>query len=240
MHAAPAAVKEDNLEAATALVAYLAALRIHPILEDSNGNVGYDVVAILAQSIPSQIAFAFACEAVREAGLHEGTEMLPAQASAHDKFDNAYSLFGRHQDWRPHLSRFLHAGQWLEGTEAVEYLLHAPINDPSPVFSRIEQAGSAIVPSIIARGNSPRAAILEGRPQQRAHLHCGLPPFPTDGPDGAGKSVECDQRARDASVGSCLPHGSRHSLISTAWRVAPAVTRQAASDRPPGSTRPCR
>jgi uncharacterized protein DUF5906/primase-like protein/TOTE conflict system primase-like protein len=160
--AAPVEVMAANLKAACALVEYLSTVGIRAILEDSNGNGGHHVLALLAEPIPSPVAFAFSRTAIADSGLRADTESFPKQASAANRFGNVLRVFGRHHDGRRHWSRFWNGDGWLCGEEAVSYVLSAPVNDPSPIAVCVEQRGSAPGSSPPTSASSTQSTIPTG------------------------------------------------------------------------------
>lgn len=117
-----------NLAQALLLVEHLHDYGFVAILEDSNGDGGYHVWVLLAAPAPSAAAYAFAQQILTELSL--SAEVFPKQAGVGKGYGNFLRIPGKHHS-RNHWSRIYQSGRWLEGLEAVEAILNAPVNAPA-------------------------------------------------------------------------------------------------------------
>jgi hypothetical protein len=127
---APAA----NWTAAKALYDTLLALGFRPVLEDSNGLGGYHVWVLFAERIRASIARNFGLWLTRDWkawGLEERPEVFPKQAHVTgDECGNFLRLPGRHFKHPAHWSRIWNGSLWLEGEDAIDYLVNTVGDDP--------------------------------------------------------------------------------------------------------------
>ncbi len=134
---------EGNLKFALAKWTYLVEIGLHPILEDSNGKGGYHLWLLWSRRLSAKEAYSFGHWLVRDhADYGIGKpEVFPKQPSikkfAKDADDlppasygNQMRLPGKHPK-REHWSRIWDGSRWLEGTEAIDYLLSRPRSDPA-------------------------------------------------------------------------------------------------------------
>lgn len=110
---------ERNLTLALDLYERLRALGLHPIMEDSNGVGGYHVWILWHDSVPADVARRFGQHL---AGDHN-IEVFPKQNGLpRGGYGSQLRIPGHHHK-RDHWSRFYDGEHWLEGEEAVDFLL---------------------------------------------------------------------------------------------------------------------
>jgi hypothetical protein len=134
----------ENFGLAQRAIEYAASIGLRGIIEDSNGNGGYHVWFLLERPAPSTRVYAFARHWVAAAGLPEETETFPKQPSVRNGYGNWLRIPGRHHSNGDHWSRFWNGERWLEGTEAVEFLLNMPLCDPE-LLPPIPESASEMV-----------------------------------------------------------------------------------------------
>ncbi len=134
---------EGNLKFALAKWTYLEGIGLHPVLEDSNGKGGYHLWLLWIRRLLAREAYSFGHWLVRDhADFGIGKpEVFPKQPSikkfAKDADDlppasygNQMRLPGKHPK-REHWSRIWDGSRWLEGTEAIDYLVSRSKSDPA-------------------------------------------------------------------------------------------------------------
>ena len=102
-------------------------LGAHPLLEDSNGKGGYHVWTRFDDRIPGHLARSIVLWLVKDAPPAIHVEAFPKQAAS--PYGNQMRLPGKHHK-RDHWSRFFDGEKWLEGEDAVQYLLDWQATDP--------------------------------------------------------------------------------------------------------------
>jgi putative DNA primase/helicase len=122
-----------NLRAAVAWFERTRALGFRPLLTTSNGAGGYHLRALFREPIPTARAFAFARWLVRDHarfGLPAMPETFPKQPQIKPGgCGNWLRLPGRHHK-RDHWSQVWDGRRWLEGAEAVAWLLSVSGDNP--------------------------------------------------------------------------------------------------------------
>lgn len=117
---------ESNQRAAIAWHERAQALGFHPLLTDSNGNGGFQLVLIFDAPTPTADVFRFArwlCRDWKTLGLAREPETFPKQAAIEaDKFGNWLRLPGRHHT-REHVSRVWDGSRWLDGSKAIRAII---------------------------------------------------------------------------------------------------------------------
>ncbi|MEM1012373.1 MAG: hypothetical protein AAGI46_09145 [Planctomycetota bacterium] len=204
---------DANQRAAIACADAMAAEGWRPLLVDSNGKGGFHVWVIFAALADSARVHAFidgwADRCVADFGLAAKPEAFPKQARIKpDACGNYVRLPGLHQK-RPHASR-LHDGEaWLEGEDAVDYLLTFlgdELNDPRRLPEPLKPKAKAVSPT-----PSKRTAA------KSRHASADLPA----GADWLENFDDGDQNVIDAFTAWCeLGHGGD---IEDAVRVAARV-----------------
>ena len=117
-----------NLRAALHWYAALVRLGFRPLLIDSNGAGGFHLRLLFAEPVPGDCLFHFLRSLTRDhraLGFDRAPEQFPKQADARrcDKgLGNWLRLPGRHHK-REHWSRVWAGDHWLEGHEAVDFML---------------------------------------------------------------------------------------------------------------------
>jgi len=166
---APSDVLAERWERAKALSARLNDLGLRTIIEDSNGNGGYHVTCLFATAVPTERVYQLVKHVKNQVGGEE-IEAFPKQPSVSEGHPgNWLRLFGRHHDGREHWSRFWDGKRWLEGQEAIDYLLAFVPNDPA-ILEAIDLPSASRQPA--ARPNaddaSPSVAALRRLRLERA------------------------------------------------------------------------
>ena len=126
-HGETSTAPETNWRAARAWFAALKRLGFHPLLTDSNGAGGYHLHVLLAEPAPTPRVFWFLKQLVSNhaaLGMTTAPETFPKQAALQGgrKLGNWLRLPGRHHK-RLHWSRVWNGHAWLEGREAIAFLL---------------------------------------------------------------------------------------------------------------------
>jgi hypothetical protein len=134
---------EANWRAARALYGVLVGLAFRPILEDSNGNGGsFHVWVLFSERVQTATVRAFGLWLVRDWkswGLDSQPEVFPKQAHiTPGDYGNLLRLPGRHYKNTSHWSRIWDGSQWLEGEDAIDWLVNSTGDDPAliPQVSR--------------------------------------------------------------------------------------------------------
>jgi P4 family phage/plasmid primase-like protien len=149
-----------NLAAAMVLHARAAALGFRVMLLDSNGAGGYHLWVVFARPVPSHEAHAFVGWLARDLGLDADPETFPKQArltppGERGQFGNWIRVPGRHHK-RDHWTRVWDGSGWLEGDEAIEFLL-ATEGDSPDLIPAEAIAGAEAEP----KPSRPRAPLSE-------------------------------------------------------------------------------
>ncbi len=125
---------ENNLRAALAWFALLRSLGFCPLLSESDGKGGYHLRIIFDKPVPTAIVFFFLQWLTRdfaEYGLQERPETFPKQARiSGDGCGNWLRLIGRHHT-SDHWARVWDGRIFLEGADAVEFVLGITGDSPS-------------------------------------------------------------------------------------------------------------
>jgi P4 family phage/plasmid primase-like protien len=125
---------ETTWKAAIACYGILTGLGFRPILEDSNGRGGYHVWVLFSDRVQTAIVRAFGLWLVRDWkswGLDAIPEIFPKQDWITPKdCGNLLRLPGRHFKHPDHFSRIWSGDHWLEGEEAVDFLINTIGDDP--------------------------------------------------------------------------------------------------------------
>lgn len=130
-------ILQERWERAKALGAALNDFGLRTIVEDSNGNGGYHIWCLFSEPVPSERVYQLLHYVKKRIGGKD-IETFPKQPRvSEDKPGNWIRLFGKHHDGREHWSRFWNGERWLEGDEAIAYLLASAPNDPA-VLAAIE------------------------------------------------------------------------------------------------------
>jgi hypothetical protein len=123
-----------NWTAAKVMYDTLVALGFRPVLEDSNGRGGYHVWTLFAEPIRAETARSFGLWLTRDWkawGLEERPEVFPKQARVSgDECGNFLRLWGRHFRDPSHWSKIWNGSQWLEGEDAIDYVVGTVGDDP--------------------------------------------------------------------------------------------------------------
>jgi P4 family phage/plasmid primase-like protien len=122
-------------KAALACYVVLTGLGFRPILEDSNGRGGYHVWVLFNERVQTAVVRAFGLWLVRDwkaLGLDDIPEVFPKQDQITAKdCGNLLRLPGRHFKHPDHFSRIWGGDRWLEGEDAVDYLVSTIGDDPA-------------------------------------------------------------------------------------------------------------
>lgn len=103
----------------------------NPLLEDSNGKGGFHIWLRFKERIPGTLAHSVASWVVKDCPETIAAEAFPKQPCLNKgrRFGNQIRLFGSHHKGG-HWSKFYDGEKWLEGDEAVRYLLSWEATDP--------------------------------------------------------------------------------------------------------------
>lgn len=134
-----------NLDAAMAWYERGRELGFAPLLTESNGEGGYHLRFVFVEPVPTPRVYAYLQWLTRDHAVHGMTEpeIFPKQLRIKPGgFGNWLRLPGRHHT-RDHWSRLWDGDNWLEGAEAVEYILGLrgdspdliPVDAPPPPTS---------------------------------------------------------------------------------------------------------
>jgi hypothetical protein len=125
-----------NLAAALAWYERLRGFGFAPLLTDSNGRGGYHLRVVFREPVPTPLAFAFMRQLVgdfADHGLTAAPETFPKQPRIDPgRFGNWLRLPGRHHT-RPHWSSVWDGARWLDGHEAIDFML-ALTGDPASLL----------------------------------------------------------------------------------------------------------
>lgn len=155
------AIGAVNLAAALTWYNRLRALGFNPLLTDSNGAGGYHLRVIMGSPAPTPAMFAFLQSLItdwKELGLPAAPETFPKQAtigSATRVGCNWLRIPGRHHK-REHYSRVWDGARWLDGAEAVAYILAVAGDSPDLI-------PAAIQAELAAQPEAPPASGCSGK-----------------------------------------------------------------------------
>jgi hypothetical protein len=117
---------EVNWRAALCWYERAVSLGWHPLLTDSDGKGGYHLRLLFAELVPTRRVFWYIRWLTRnfhDFGFAKHPETFPKQvAIAPDRFGNWLRVFGMHHTEK-HWSRVWDGSRWLDGNEAVEFIL---------------------------------------------------------------------------------------------------------------------
>jgi hypothetical protein len=138
---------DANLRAAVAWCERLRGLGFSPLLTDSNGTGGFHLRTLFAEPVPTPLIYAFMRWLVRDYadhGLPDPPETFPKQARLETPCGNWLRLPGRHHT-RPHWSRVWDGATWLEGEQAIDFMLALPPSSPALIPADVEVPPAVIV-----------------------------------------------------------------------------------------------
>jgi P4 family phage/plasmid primase-like protien len=124
----------------------LCALGFHPLLTDSNGAGGFHLDVLLAEATPTPRVYYFLHDLVKDhaaLGLPNRPEVFPKQPrlqpreDGRGKYGNWVRLPGRHHT-REHWSRVWSGSDWLEGNDAIDFMLSMRGDPPSLIPEDVE------------------------------------------------------------------------------------------------------
>jgi hypothetical protein len=125
-HGATSTPAETNWAAAQAWYVMLVSRGFQPLLTDSNGAGGFHLLAIFAEPVATPKVFAFLKSLTSDHNLHgmsKAPEVFPKQPRIHPgRYGNWLRLPGKHHT-RAHWSRVWGGSNWLDGAQAVEFIL---------------------------------------------------------------------------------------------------------------------
>jgi hypothetical protein len=127
-----------NLAAAMAWHERLTARGFHPVLTDSNGAGGYHgPLVLLAEPVPTPRMYAFLKSLIAnhaQHGMAAEPELFPKQPLIESgRYGNWLRLPGRHHT-RPHWSRVWDGRRWLDGNEAIDFILSLHGDSPALIL----------------------------------------------------------------------------------------------------------
>jgi len=129
-----------NLQAAFTIVERAEAYGFRPILENSDGRGGYHIWLILAKPEPVELVHRLGEELVRGLGK---IEVFPkGSGKSKDCPGGWVRLPGRHHTRIDHWSTIFDGNGWLEGQEAIDYIL-ATVGSDLPELPAPEASASA-------------------------------------------------------------------------------------------------
>jgi hypothetical protein len=175
---------EVNFRAARAWWERLREMGFRPLLWDSNGSGGYHLDLLLAEPIATPRLYHFLRALVSDHAAHElpkPPECFPTQPSiAPGRYGNWVRLIGRHHT-RDFWARVWGGSRWLEGAEAVAFVLALKGDPPSlvpeaptPSLGVAARAGKAATPASPQRRPTP-ARLGENRSARAAAYLAKLP-----------------------------------------------------------------
>jgi hypothetical protein len=114
----------------------LSSAGFHPLLTDSNSEGGYHLRTLFAEALPTARVFWFLKLLVRDYGkygLNTAPEIFPKQSAIGEgKYGNWLRVPGRHHT-NLHWSRVWGGNQWLDGNDAIDFILGLHGDSPSLV-----------------------------------------------------------------------------------------------------------
>jgi hypothetical protein len=136
--------KAANWRAAKGWYDRLTELGFNPLLTDSNGKGGYHLRIVFEKPVPTAGLFDFLqhhAADFKSFGLAKIPETFPKQAGVTKDAPcgNWMRLPGRHHT-EPHWSRVWDGKDWLEGAEAVEYILTLTPDNPALIGDWLERS----------------------------------------------------------------------------------------------------
>lgn len=111
---------------ALAVIDSLERYNLVPVVEDSDGHGGFHIWVLFDQ--PAEAGRLIALGRSIRAAVGRKMEVFPASVPAAPELGLWFRLPGRHHT-RPHWSRIWDGTTWLEGAQAVNALISAPLND---------------------------------------------------------------------------------------------------------------
>jgi hypothetical protein len=157
-HGPDSTAPELNLAAAIGWYGRLIRRGFTPLLTDSNGKGGYHLLIPFSAPAPTPRVFAFVRSLVADHaayGLPQPPEVFPKQARIEPgRFGNWMRLPGRHHT-HDHWSRTWDGHRWLDGEEAVDFVLALRGTSPDRIPAEQPPAAPAGEPAWSA---SPRPA----------------------------------------------------------------------------------
>jgi hypothetical protein len=209
-HGPTSTAPEINARAALAWYDSLTAGGFHPLLTDSNGAGSYHLLVLLAEAVLTSRLYHFLKRLVGDHARHGMTrppETFPKQAALRPgtAYGNWLRLPGRHHS-REHWSRVWDGARWLDGGEAVAFLLRLAGDDPG------------LIPEVLTRSApTPRSHVKRTR---RSHI-ISIPAAFGDDPAG-----------RAAAYLARLPHlGEGQGRDDVGYRFAAFLLRDLALPR---------
>jgi hypothetical protein len=141
-HGPTSTAPEVNWRAALAWFERLRAHGFHPLLSDSNGKGGYHLLVLFSAPVATAQVFAFARWLTRDhaaLGLTTRPETFPKQCGiAPGRCGNWLRLPGRHHT-REHWSRVWDGSRWLDGAEAVAFILSLQGDPPDLIPDAVHE-----------------------------------------------------------------------------------------------------
>jgi hypothetical protein len=167
-HGATSSPPEANLAAALHWYGCLRTLGFLPLLTDSNGKGGYHLRALFSEPAPTPLVYAFLKWLIRDHaahGLPNPPETFPKQARVPPgRYGNWLRLPGRHHT-KDHWARAWDGRCWLDGADAVAFILGLRPSSPSRIPADLPTPGARAASGGTGAGNraaaddSPRALV---------------------------------------------------------------------------------
>jgi hypothetical protein len=135
-HGPSSTAPDVNLRASLHWHAGLTRLRFRPLLLDSNGRGGFHLRLLLAEAVPAERLYHLFRRLTRDhmmLGFEKAPEQFPKQADVrrcHKGLGNWLRLPGRHHK-RDFWSRVWDGDRWLEGNDAIDFMLAMYGDDPA-------------------------------------------------------------------------------------------------------------
>jgi hypothetical protein len=154
-HGPESTLPEINLAAALAWYDKLVRRGFRPLLTTSNGKGGYHLRVLLAEAVPAERLYHFLRDLVsdhQQLGLPAPPEHFPKQADVRrckQQLGNWLRLPGRHHR-HEHWSEVFDGSRWLDGAEAVEFIL-ALDGDPAQLVPEPPPASPAQPRKLVLR-----------------------------------------------------------------------------------------
>ncbi len=191
---------DSTWNAALSCFEVLTKLRFRPILEDSNGRGGFHVWVLFAERVQTTGVRAFGLWLVRgwkTWGLDSQPEVFPKQDRITPKdCGNLLRLPGRHFKNLDHWSRIWDGSRWLEGEDAIGYLVNTTGDDPALIPKEAVEF-KASKPKGRPKAGSGSSRSLEALKAQLAELD------PKLGQESVGWSVKQMSDGKGILVGRC-------------------------------------